>query len=143
MQDVNHLHDLVEGGELIIWASAEISATIIAASVPVLRTLVKGLSTARYGGRSDGYFQSGSVADNHRSRGPRSNIPNVVTVTAHDKRANTSVSPDGSSDRSILDNTPGKIMRTEEIAISFADRGDEASLNYEMHDLEGMNRQRK
>lgn len=34
-------------------------------------------------------------------------------------------------------------MRTEEIAISFADRADEASLNYEMQDLEEIHRQRK
>lgn len=132
----------MEGGELIIWASTEISATIIAASVPVLRTLVKGLSTARYGGRSNGYFQSGSGTDNRKSRGPRSNVPNVVTVSAHEKRSNNGVSPDASSDRSILENTPGKIMRTEEIAISFADRGDEASFNYEMQDLGGVHRQR-
>lgn len=69
-------------------------------------------------------------------------MPNVVTVTAHDKRPTTTVSPDASSDRSILENTPGKITRTEEIAISFADRGDEASLNYEMQDLGGVRHQR-
>jgi len=129
----------VEGGELIIWASTEISATIIAACVPVLRTLVKGLSTGR-GGQSGGYFRSGSGTDNRKARTARKHNTPGGTFAAHDKRtAAETVLPDASSDTSILENrSGGKIVKTEEVRVQVSERGDESSVSYELHEFDGV-----
>ncbi|KAG9258741.1 uncharacterized protein F5Z01DRAFT_632809 [Emericellopsis atlantica] len=128
----------LEGGELIIWASTEISATIIAACVPVLRTLlVKGLSTGR-GGQSGGYFRSGSGTDHRKARTARKHNTHAVTFAAHDKRTATeTVLPDASSDTSILESRfGGKIVKTEEVTVQVSERGEESSVSYELHEFD-------
>ncbi|KAI6778193.1 uncharacterized protein J7T54_000002 [Emericellopsis cladophorae] len=127
----------LEGGELIIWASTEISATIIAACVPVLRTLVKGLSTGR-GGQSGGYFRSGSGIDRRKSHTTGKHNTPGGTFAAHDSRpAAERVLPDASSDTSILENrSGGKIVKTEEVAVQFSERGDDSSVSYELHEFD-------
>ena len=67
----------VEGTYLILWSAAEASATIMAASIPVLRVLfrrIKATTQQRYGGTGD--------VTTHR-RGTRTN---TVVVTAHSRR---------------------------------------------------------
>lgn len=131
----------MEGGELIIWAATDIAATTIAACVPVLRTLIREVSTNKHSGPTGGYFKSGSGVDrNQRSRTNRSNVMSVSGLAktngnGHGKGATVTVSHDAASDKSILDAGHGKIMKTEEIAVSFGDRGDDSSIGYEMKDI--------
>jgi hypothetical protein len=134
-------HIPVEGGELIIWAATDITATTIAACVPVLRTLIREVSTNKVSGPSGGYFKSGSGID--RAQRSRMNRSNVISVTAKgrgeddgfNKNATVVVTHDAASDKSILQAGRSRIMKTEEIAVSFEDRGDEGSIGYEMKDI--------
>lgn len=131
---------VVEGGELIIWASTEISTTIVAASIPVLRTLAREISTGRADRSGAGYFRSTSKDErNRKSRMTRPGT-NVVSVSAHGH--GSTVLPDAASDKSILEGRP-KIIKTEEVTVNFGDRGDEASIGYEMSGLEESDRRRR
>lgn len=63
-------------------------------------------------------------------------------MSARGKRNGTEASPDAASDKSILENGHGKIIKTEEIAIQFGERGDAGSVNYEMHDFGNVQHER-
>ncbi|KAI0408935.1 hypothetical protein F4802DRAFT_593791 [Xylaria palmicola] len=135
---------------LVIWYTAEADTTIIAASIPVLRALIKELHTsgARYfsgekyaSGRRDG---SGAVRESGRnkSRGTGSKKGEsalhtsrvVTTVTGHHGKYPSD--GDSSSVKSILEvpAEPGKIMQTQEVRLSYHDRSDNDSMGmgYEM-----------
>ena len=94
------------------------------------------MSTAKPSG---GYFRSGSGNDASGNKS-RTNRSNIVTVSARHKSSATNVSPDAASDKSILDSSfdkYGRIVKTEEIAVNYADRSEENSISYEMRNLEG------
>ncbi|GAP84920.1 putative integral membrane protein [Rosellinia necatrix] len=134
---------------LVIWYTAEAATTIVAASIPVLRALIKELHTsgARYfsgekyaSGRQEGSGVRGS-AKNH-SKGNASKKGDsalhtsrvVTTVTGHGSKYPYDVHGDTGSDKSILEATaePGKIMQTQEVRLSYHDRSDNDSMGYEM-----------
>lgn len=110
----------------------------MAASIPVLRTLARELSTGKAGySGGAGYFRSTSKDDrNRKSRATRPGT-NVVTVSTHGH----AVSPDTASDKSILDGR-NKIVKTEEITVDFRDRGGETGMGYELHGIDGGRRHR-
>ncbi|KAI3331993.1 hypothetical protein HD806DRAFT_478994 [Xylariaceae sp. AK1471] len=139
---------------LVIWYVAEPATTIIAASIPVLRALIKEIKTsgARYfsnekyiseqryaSGRGNGSGVKGTGRSGTKgSSGKRvtsafhtSRI--VTTVTGHSKDP-YDLRGDTGSDKSILEATaePGKIMQTQEVRLSYHDRSDIDEMGYEM-----------
>ncbi|KAI0458646.1 hypothetical protein F5B21DRAFT_500152 [Xylaria acuta] len=132
---------------LVIWYTAEATTTIIAASIPVLRALIKEIKTsgARYfsgekydSGRRDGSGVKGSGRSQSKGNGPKK-----VDSVFHTSRVVTTVTCPGNkypsdgdtaSDKSILEAPaePGKIMQTQEVRLSYHDRSDNDSMGYEM-----------
>jgi hypothetical protein len=121
----------LEGGELIIWASTEISTTIVAASIPVLRTLVKDLSTRGGSGPSGGYIRS-TGADYSRRRTKNGTHVTVTDRDAQAHKTRMAVTTDEASDKSIL--YAGRIVKTEEVTVDYNDR---SNATYEMQYMPG------
>jgi hypothetical protein len=63
-------------------------------------------------------------------------------MTATDIHGISETSPDGASDKSILENGRGKIVKTQEINVDYAPRRDDEQGVYEMNDLEGRGKTR-
>ncbi|KAJ2990454.1 hypothetical protein NUW58_g2940 [Xylaria curta] len=134
---------------LVIWYTAEADTTIIAASIPVLRALIKEIQTsgARYfsgekyaSGAHDGSDAKGTARSNTKGKGFGSKKKEsalhtsrvVTTVTGH--RPKYPSDGDMGSDKSILEAPaePGKIVQTQEVRLSYHDRSDNDSMGYEM-----------
>ncbi|KAH7303322.1 hypothetical protein B0I35DRAFT_498578 [Stachybotrys elegans] len=122
----------LEGGQMIIWASTEIATTIIAASIPILRTLLRDLSTGRSYRNSGGYIRSTVGEDQSRKSRFNMHGGHAVTVVGGSKGPSSSASPDAASDKSILQGSFGKIMKTEEIAVDYGHSGGDG---YEMQSI--------
>jgi hypothetical protein len=111
----------------MIWGVGEVTVTIIAASIPVLRSLIKDIGSSNHSDVHNvhaRYIRSKSI--DKSDRGPR--LPpqeglNIVVVSAL-RRSGSLQSLDGDSDKSILNSSSKKIIKTEEVQINFADRGD-------------------
>lgn len=123
-----------DGVALFIWGNAESCVTIIAASIPVLRVLVRDAKTS-----ARKYYVSQGATDTYaqdytrRSRLLSHN--NTVVVTARgSQRTSPGQKQDDWSDKSILDGntTPGRILQTNMVAVEFQDRKDGDSAEYEM-----------
>ncbi|KAK4214934.1 hypothetical protein QBC37DRAFT_439838 [Rhypophila decipiens] len=132
-----------EGHHLIIWGSAEVAITIMAASIPVLRVLVRELREAttrrRYGYGVD--MESGAASGSNRNavaqkkKSPmtgtgtgegtdqlqRSNSM-VVTVTSGYRRGRTS-SGSSSLDADLEAGSGSRVMSSEEKRLSDANPG--------------------
>ncbi|GAW12217.1 hypothetical protein ANO14919_015780 [Xylariales sp. No.14919] len=134
---------------LVIWFAAEPATTIIAASIPVLRALIKELHTsgAKYfsgekyaSGRVDGSGVKGTARSQGKGNGSRKRESAfhtsrvVTTVTGHGSKYPYDNDGDTGSDKSILEATaaPGKIVQTQEVRLSYHDRSDNDSMGYEM-----------
>lgn len=108
--------------------------TIIAASIPVLRVIVREVkSSARkyYVAGGETYPEGFTKQSRLRSQN------NTVVVTAQRSRM-ASHKQDDWSDKSILDGNrpnPGKIVQTNEVAVEYQDRKDAESMEYEMDDM--------
>ncbi|KAI1386717.1 uncharacterized protein F4822DRAFT_431585 [Hypoxylon trugodes] len=127
-----------QGTTLVIWYVAESATTIIAASIPVLRALIKEISSSvdRYT-RSTG--KSGVKSQSKAT--PRGlHASNVVTTVVGSRRDPNDPHADASSDKSILDagrapakTSPGRIVQTQEVRLSYHDRSDnDSEQGYEM-----------
>ncbi|KAI1259792.1 hypothetical protein F5Y18DRAFT_432924 [Xylariaceae sp. FL1019] len=134
---------------LVIWYVAEAATTIIAASIPVLRALIKDIKTSsnkyfknKYG---SGHLESGTGGtsqNNKRSRTQHSALHSsrvVTTVTGkRNNKKETDMYGDTSSDKSILEGHHGNhgnghIVQTQEIRLSYHDRNDsDSNMGYEM-----------
>ncbi|KAF9878152.1 hypothetical protein CkaCkLH20_04190 [Colletotrichum karsti] len=133
-----------DGSDLVIWGTCEASVTIVAASIPVLRVLVRDVaSTARkyYGG------SSGTRTQKSRGLGPtRTNTVTVTTSTRKGSVKRKDKLADDRSDRSILGEEEelefGKIVRTNEVVVQYDTRSDYEGHNgsYEMDQMDRMNR---
>ncbi|XXG98193.1 molecular chaperone [Hypoxylon texense] len=127
-----------QGTTLAIWFVAEPSVTIIAASIPVLRALVKEISpsTDRYG-RSTSKKSGSKSLNKGTPRGLHGS--NTVTVIGP-QRDPYDPHGDAGSDKSILDVgrapgkiEPGRIMQTQEIRLSYQVRSsNDSDQGYEM-----------
>ncbi|KAI0889261.1 uncharacterized protein GGS22DRAFT_153529 [Annulohypoxylon maeteangense] len=127
-----------QGTTLVIWYVAESSVTIIAASIPVLRALIKEISSSidRYG-RSTAN-KSGMKSQTRST--PRVLHPSNIVTTVVSSRRDPNEAGDASSDKSILDaaHAPGKtslgrIVQTQEVRLSYHDRSDmDSEAGYEM-----------
>ncbi|KAJ3580275.1 hypothetical protein NPX13_g278 [Xylaria arbuscula] len=113
---------------LVIWYVAEPATTIIAASIPVLRALIKELHTSGAKYFSGEKYGSG-----------RPDASGVKASKGASKTRRVSASHQPSSDNGywlsrILEGAtePGKIMQTQEIRLSYHDKSDNDSMGYEM-----------
>ncbi|KAK3934691.1 hypothetical protein QBC46DRAFT_299422 [Diplogelasinospora grovesii] len=123
-----------EGYHLVIWGSAETAITIMAASIPVLRVLVREVKTAtrrRYGEstNSDTYHKKSYGAGTVQ----RANTVTMVTSDyKHGIQSSNAgsfpsfVREDDSSDKSIIGahKASGKILQTQEITVRYHERTD-------------------
>jgi len=121
-----------DGIDLFIWGNAESAVTIIAASIPILRVLVREVrSTARR------YYVSkeGGTGSNTQHNTVVISGGNL-TSSRHHSHVPSKVQDD-SSDKSILSDGPysknanGRIVRTNEINVAYQSRKD-ADSDYEM-----------
>ena len=162
---------LDEGCDLVIWAAAEISTTIMASCIPVLRVFIRevrhGTHGSRHlyswkrnaGGPSAGGGGGSGAPDPHDlisldrdmiplsrleahstasatgdklERGPEdSGSDKIITSASYDFSAR-GLNPDeaiGPVMPTGACRIPGKIMRTQEIAVEFGERGSEPGLD--------------
>jgi hypothetical protein len=104
--------------------------TIIAASIPILRVLIRDAKTSY---RS--YYVSEHNDNNTSSKRIRTRGQNSVVVTGGRRSDNSSNNKlDDGSEKSILEGraSPGKIVRKNEIVVEYQDRRDGESVEYEM-----------
>jgi hypothetical protein len=118
-----------KGVELSIWGSAEVSTTIIAASIPILRVFLREIRTnvERYHGRTGDHMTADNPTATRKSR-LRTGNNTIVAATTNNMERGANV--DDSSDRSILGH--GKIMQKREINIETHSRSDGDETGYEM-----------
>ncbi|GKT94413.1 integral membrane protein [Colletotrichum tofieldiae] len=128
--------------ELAIWGTCESGVTIMAASIPVLRVLVRDVaSTARK------YYGSSGTRTSRSRFGPGDGMQrsNTVTVTTSMQKGSVRRKwdklADDRSDKSILGAEPelefGKIVRTNEIVVQYDTRSEIEGKNgnFEMHQM--------
>ncbi|RKU41325.1 hypothetical protein DL546_004840 [Coniochaeta pulveracea] len=119
--------DFYDGIDLFIWGNAESCVTIIAASIPILRVLIRDAKTS---------YRNYYVSEHNDNPGAVSNRSknNTVIVTAGRRTHHGTLKRDDDSEKSILDGepSPGKILRRNEIVVEYQDRKDGESIEYEL-----------
>ncbi|KAI1761235.1 hypothetical protein GGR53DRAFT_522519 [Hypoxylon sp. FL1150] len=104
-----------EGGNLVIWGSAEVATTIMAASIPMLRVFVRDMREP-----VAFYRHSGSFRDALRSFKRKPRGESVQTADLGHEPTMIRSSDDQGSDKAALSWTgSGGITRTQEVHISF------------------------
>ncbi|KAH8808619.1 hypothetical protein F5884DRAFT_378259 [Xylogone sp. PMI_703] len=105
---------------LILWSSTELMVTMLAASLSTLRPLYKKFrgtysSNEGYHGSSSGAYRLDNVKDGKAepNLNPRSNHTRT-NITGHNYG-------DENSDKSILGQNEGTIVRTDEVAVDYED----------------------
>lgn len=110
--------------DVLIWAMAESTITIVAASIPFLRPMMVYISSrGNSRGPSNGYTESHKLdarLGGSRSLGTKANIQAQPA-------ANEAGADDG-SDKSILRETRdcGKITKTREVTVEYSESGDDS-----------------
>lgn len=111
--------------DVLIWAITESAITIVAASIPFLRPMMKYISSrGESRAPSNGYTESHKLdgrLGGSRSLGTKANIE--AQPASHEGCA------DDDSDRSILRETRdcGKITTTHEVTVEYSESGDDLS----------------
>ncbi|KAJ0143629.1 hypothetical protein CTA2_1251 [Colletotrichum tanaceti] len=118
-----------DGSDLVIWGTCESGVTIMAASIPVLRVLVRDVaSTARKYYGSSGAHTDGSRFGHGGSGITRSNTVTVTTTSSQkgSVRRKWDKLADDRSDKSMFEVEPelefGKIVRTNEVVVRYDTR---------------------
>ncbi|KAF2476833.1 uncharacterized protein BDR25DRAFT_208769 [Lindgomyces ingoldianus] len=116
---MGHWQDFTwESSNLLIWSGAEATMTIVGASIPFLRVLVKEVSSTHGNSYNLKNVSSGKGTGNMTRTGrPR----DIQTYKRHH---------DDQSDRSILgeeQSKDGVIIRSNEVTVAYHERGDEES----------------
>ncbi|KAI0149811.1 hypothetical protein F4776DRAFT_659708 [Hypoxylon sp. NC0597] len=107
-----------EGGKLVIWGSAEVATTIMAASIPVLRVLIRDFRES-----VAWYRQSGSFRGALRSFGRKSRRMSGHIAIAGQQPQMPRSSNDQGSDKSTISWVDSRgITRTQEVHIRFDNR---------------------
>ncbi|KAB5578193.1 hypothetical protein GE09DRAFT_953002 [Coniochaeta sp. 2T2.1] len=122
--------DFYDGIDLFIWGNAESCVTIIAASIPILRVLIRDVKTSYRN-----YYVSEQNDNQTGTRRSRTRGQSSVVVTAGRRNNSDSKNKlDDGSEKSILDGraSPGKIVRRNEIVVEYQDRKDGESVEYEL-----------
>jgi len=131
--NLHHLHygELYDTVQLFIWDTTEAAVTIVAASIPVLRVLIRDVRT--------NYAKSGrsKTGMSRTAGGTRSKVSNIVMSNlSKSERESSKFHPmDSRSDKSILyetqidvqgrnraDDTDGGIVRTDTVSVQFGGR---------------------
>lgn len=107
--------------------------TIIAASIPILRVLIRDVKTS-YRNYYVSEQNDNNTAASRPSRTTRGQNSVVVTGGRRSNNNPWSNKLDDGSEKSILDGrtSPGKIIRRNEIVVEYQDRKDGESVEYEM-----------
>ncbi|KAK3693299.1 hypothetical protein B0T22DRAFT_369447 [Podospora appendiculata] len=138
--------DFADGLILFMWGNAESNVTIVAASIPILRVLIRDAASSRR------YYKSGQgsdpTRDNSKFTGAKQSHA-VVTISGGPLDSQVDMQKqmaDDSSDRSILGGDHpgalktgpnGKIVQTQDFSVRYHTRDakkDRESDEYEMHD---------
>ena len=151
----------VDGAPLVIWGVAETAVTIMAASIPVLRVLVRDVATtARYyrsKGNQDGYASTrGQTGGFSKPRSALSRSNNTTMVSSGAQHIPGKLATrDDRSDKSILSSEPspavacekgdanmtrypindGRIMATSEVSVKWSKSGKKDSDGFELEDV--------
>lgn len=134
-----------DGSDLVIWGTCESGVTIMAASIPVLRVLVRDVaSSARK------YYGSSGTRTNGSRLGGGLARSNTVTVTTSTRKGSIRRKWDRLADDKSDENAPGvaskpefgKIVMTNEIVVQYDTRSDVDGHNesFEMDQMDRMNR---
>ncbi|KAK0624516.1 hypothetical protein B0T17DRAFT_492545 [Bombardia bombarda] len=128
--------DFADGVDLFIWGNAESAITIIAASIPILRVLIRDVAQTRR------YHKTGIGGKTGMSGSTK--LPSTVVTTVSGGRDKGDIARkkrdlDDDSDKSILgndgDRTPrtagNKIVQTNDFSVEYHQRKD--SDEFEMH----------
>ncbi|KAK0719144.1 hypothetical protein B0H67DRAFT_484630 [Lasiosphaeris hirsuta] len=141
--------DFADGVDLFLWGNAETTVTIIAASIPTLRVLIRDATHSRRyyrsGSKGTGFGTgSGVTKKSGGINGVAGGGSVLVTVSGgplgshRPSEAGQKSLPDDGSDRSILGSSEkvgagGKIMRTNDFSVEYhKSLGDRGSEEYEM-----------
>lgn len=119
-----------DGIDLFIWGNAESCVTIIAASVPILRVLIRDVKTSYRN-----YYVSEHNDNTTASKHAKSRGQNSVVVTGGCRSMNPSTNQlDDGSEKSILEGSasPGKIIRRNEVVVEYQDRKEGDDIEYEL-----------
>ncbi|KAK3314506.1 hypothetical protein B0H66DRAFT_314669 [Apodospora peruviana] len=120
--------DSYDAAVLNIWDSAEVSVTIIAASIPTLRVLFRDLVNSS--GKRNKYYTTSDTAGS-KSQGQTHSV--IVKSRQHQLKNNMH---DGGSDESILNMAQGRIFRTDEIEVKHGDMSDGEHVGADQHGFE-------
>ncbi len=130
-----------DGVDLFLWGNLESTITIIAASIPILRVLIRDVKTSAVR-----YYASGDDSMAMRSKGGQHTTNTTLSTTAvvissGPPRISLGVQTDEGSDKSILGDlssmtmptsADGKILQTTDIAVEYHDRNGAKSSEFEM-----------
>ena len=121
---------------------AEPAITIVAASIPVLRALIKEITTSgaryfssdKYSSGPKGTAQSGTKGASRKRDSAVFHQSRVVTTVTGQAKDSYDIHGDTGSDKSILEAPAelGQIRQTQEVRLSYHDRSDNDSMGYEM-----------
>lgn len=104
-----------------MWDTTEVAVTIIAASIPVLRVLIREVKTS-----SPRYYLRSGEGETSRSRIHASHHRVVVKSKPQERR-------DDHSDKSILGMSSSKIYQTREVEVEFTETNDDESFEMARH----------
>jgi hypothetical protein len=105
--------------------------TIIAASIPILRVLIRDVKTSYRNYYVSEHNDNGTASKRSRARGQNS----VIVTAGRSRSTNLSSNKlDDGSEKSILEGraSPGKIIRRHEVVVEYQDRKDGESVEYEL-----------
>ncbi|OTB05616.1 hypothetical protein M426DRAFT_10365 [Hypoxylon sp. CI-4A] len=120
-----------EGGYLVIWGSAEVSTTIMAASIPVLRVFVRDIKESMACYRDTASLQAAMKSLAHKSKrsdeiGDNGHEPRIIRLSNGQDSGNATSNWIGS----------GGITKTQEVHISFDNRVDFCGSGYDEEKIE-------
>ncbi|KUI55848.1 hypothetical protein VP1G_03182 [Cytospora mali] len=141
-----------EASRLLIWTAAELATTIIAASIPVLRALLRDIVNSSYknrgqtGSRFSNTFKSSAYTGNSRSRSdtfPRTGTVAICTSTSQKEKgtgALANIYENGESVTSLIVPSPptdgkdfglehGGILKTDIITVNYDTRSERSGSN--------------
>ncbi|KAH7121084.1 hypothetical protein B0J11DRAFT_56634 [Dendryphion nanum] len=116
--------------EVLIWGLAESAITIMAASIPFMRLLIREVSS-RSGSNGRSNKKSSANTYQLQDRSHHSNLGNKTKAETDIYHKQLAGKDDEGSDKSILGEArgyQGKIMQTSEVRIEYGDGGDDFSV---------------
>lgn len=136
-----------DGVDLLIWGNAEVATTIMAASIPVLRVLIRDVAAAATTGH---YYSFSNNNTKRRRKGTSVTGGNSTAVDSAIQNViiHSPVGGDGESGKSILEGGERKerkessrgIVQTTEVRIQFSDASLDDGHNGDDFEMRTLNR---